>query len=117
MCGAAPLLMDGKRLVERAPPAAAGAARTPLLVVVGGQERSAARWEELGPRWAAAGVQLTLRVVPGEGHALLFDRQAEEDLLRWLEERRGGALRTRSSGCARFGTEVPRHGSVRSDHL
>jgi hypothetical protein len=58
-----------------------------VLVVAGALDRVAAVWERHAPGWTAAGVPLTMHVVPGEGHALLLDAQAQEALHRWLEER------------------------------
>lgn len=93
--GAAPVMQQGGRAVGWPLPPPERARGTPLLVLAGALDPSAARWGESAPRWESAGVPITLRVVPGEGHAPLFDGIARRDLDAWLSEIQStrGALR------------------------
>lgn len=71
---------------EASPPSGPAYARVPLLALTGeGDGEGPALWRRAGERWAAAGVPLQARVVPGRSHEwLLAGAEEQSVVLQWL---------------------------------
>jgi len=82
----------GGRLEPMQLPEHPAARRTPFFVLVGEKDGGAQLWQKLEPSWRAAGVPLTLHIVPGQGHAWLFGPKQVDDLMAWLEQLKAGKL-------------------------
>ncbi len=79
-----------RKLVALDPPN--GADKTPILAMVGGNDGGARLWVQVRDKWSAAGVPLTLHVIPGKGHTWLFNRHGLEILDKWLVKVMDGKL-------------------------
>jgi predicted esterase len=86
--GATPRFLRGERTFSRPAPAPA-LHETPILVLIGEHDRAAPAWSGEAPAWRSAGVPLTVRVVPGQGHAFLLEGGPLDDLHAWLSARAG----------------------------
>ena len=92
------LILDAAYPVRRTPkgyaamplPADPAARRTPFFVLVGDKDPGARVWRKLEPVWRKAGVPLTIRYIPGKGHAWLVGPKQLEELAAWLEQIKAG---------------------------
>jgi len=67
-----------------------GVKGTPFFVLVGEKDGGAAFWRKVEPTWREAGVPLTVRYIPGKGHAWLFGAEQMSEIEGWLKELRSG---------------------------
>ena len=65
-------------------PSGEGVKRTPLFVLVGGQDGGSRVWKQVEPKWREAGVPLTIHTIPGKGHTWLFGPKQLDALCKWL---------------------------------
>lgn len=83
---------DGKGFDAMPLPNHPAARRTPVFVLVGEKDPGGQVWQKVEPEWRQAGVPLTLRTVPGQGHAWLFGPKQTDELFVWLEQVKAGKL-------------------------
>lgn len=81
-----------KRMVLANLPESPAIAEVPLFVVVGDQDGGSRLWKQADTAWRAAGVPLTLRLVPGQKHAWLIQGKEQEALDHWLRDLAAGRL-------------------------
>jgi predicted esterase len=81
-----------KRMVLGSLPESPAIAKVPLFVVVGDRDGGSRLWKEADTAWRAAGVPLTLMLVPGQKHAWLIQGKEQEALDHWLRDLAAGRL-------------------------
>ncbi len=78
--------------VPQALPKNEGIKAVPMFVLVGDKDGGAGLWRQVMKDWLAAGVPITYREVPNQGHTWLFGQQQLKDLSAWLEQVAAGKL-------------------------
>jgi predicted esterase len=66
--------------------------KTPVFVLVGGNDGGSKLWRDAAPRWREAAVPLTLRVIPGKGHTWLVGAAQIDEIVQWLKGLAAGKL-------------------------
>ncbi len=87
-----PVRRAGGRMSLAMPPDDPAVRTVPFLVLVGDRDGGAGAWRRAEKRWRQKGVPLTVRYVPGKGHAWLFGKEQTAELRGWLREVAAGKL-------------------------
>jgi predicted esterase len=66
--------------------------KMPILALVGEKDQGSQLWQKIEPDWHAAGIPLTLRIVPNGVHQWLFGKAQVEELATWLDQVAEGKL-------------------------
>lgn len=82
--GTVPALVSDNAAIQLTLPPADLAGGTAVLSFVGEQESGASAWAKAAPQWLAAGIPLTLKIVPARGHQWLISETETTLLDTWL---------------------------------